>query len=72
MADNKKKNDQAQEPEVKEQEGAAQAAEAAAETPAEPTERVLAFRVEVPMSRKDEFIDTMKRLGFHGRLLREG
>ena len=43
-----------------------------AKAPAELTERVLAFRVEVPMSRKDEFIDTMKRLGFHGRLLREG
>lgn len=43
-----------------------------AKAPAEPTERVLAFRVEVPVSRKDEFIDTMKRLGFHGRLLREG
>ena len=48
------------------------AGQAAPETAPQPPERVLAFRVEVPLSRKGEFIDTMKRLGFHGRLLREG
>lgn len=48
------------------------AAESAPQEGARAAERVLAFRVEVPESRMQEFIGEMKRLGFHGRLLREG
>lgn len=48
------------------------AAESAPQGGAQRAERVLAFRVEVPESRMGEFISEMKRLGFHGRLLREG
>lgn len=48
------------------------AAESAPQGGAQAAERVLAFRVEVPEPRVKEFISEMKRLGFHGRLLREG
>ena len=47
-------------------------AEVAPQAGAQGAGRVLAFRVEVPESRTREFISEMKRLGFHGRLLREG
>lgn len=47
-------------------------ADVAPQAGAQRAERVLAFRVEVPESRMGEFISDMKRLGFHGRLLREG
>lgn len=45
---------------------------ASVQAPAQAREAVYVYEVEVPERVKTDFVDTMKRLGTHGRLLRKG